>query len=417
LNSTSIVLVATSLGHFINDGLNNIFPIVYPLLLIAPYDYSYFSISIVGAILSLSSIATAPLIGRRSDLGKNFNSLMSIGIVVIVAGLIGFSLSMARTGGMNLLILLVLASAVAGLGTSFYHPIAAAILNQAWPKATRAFAMGVNGSVGTVGNLILPIIADFVIVRYGILSLVGMGAFGVAVASVMYLLMRSAYLGSDRLARPNSEARKESVDLPSRKGGVSLRIVLISMFALTLVSFFRGAFFSGIQVFLPTYLERVDNVPYALLGVAISVVPAAGIISQPVFGRLADRFDLRTIIALTQVGGVISMAVFILSPNFIIAETFLGVSGAFQFTGFPLLLALASQIAPRGAVTLSNSIVWGLGTVAGGAVGPVLVGLLSGPAILGSLSLAFEMLLIIGITGVVFVPFIPKPARVIESVS
>jgi MFS transporter, FSR family, fosmidomycin resistance protein len=417
LNDSSKVLAATSLGHFINDGLNNIFPIVYPLLLLAPFGYNYFSISMLGATLSLFSITTAPLIGRRSDLGKNFNSLMSIGVVIIVVGMIGFSLSMARIAGLELLLLLIMTSAVAGLGTSFYHPIAAAILSGAWPKATRAFAMGVNGSVGTVGTLFLPIIADFVIVRFGILSLIGIGAFGLGIALVMFLLMRIAHYGSDNSNSPDAAAIEKSDLLPTSSTGVPLKIVLASTLALTLVSFFRGAFFNGIQVFLPTYLQKIDNIPYALLGLAISVIPAAGIVSQPLFGRLADRSDLRKVIAITQVGGVISIAVFVFSPNFTVAEIFLGISGAFQFTGFPLLLALASQIAPKGAVTLSNSIVWGLGTVAGGVVGPVLIGFLSGKAILGSLPLAFDALLIVGIVGVAFVPFIPKQSKIIETAS
>jgi MFS transporter, FSR family, fosmidomycin resistance protein len=390
---------------------------VYPLLLLAPYGYTTFSIGILGAVLSAFSIVTSPLIGRRSDVGRNFVSLMSIGIIIMVVGLVGFALSMAGVQGTRLLFLLIVASAVAGLGSSFYHPIGAAILNETWTRKNRAFAMGVNGSMGTVGTLLLPIAANLAIVRSGIFSLVGIGGFGVAIAFVIYSLMRSAHFGTPKNDPLGVAENRENVRPPSTKSGVPLKIVLAAMFALTLVSFFRSVYFQGVSQFLPVYLYKVDRIPYEFVALAISVVPATGIVAQPLFGRLADKYDLRTIVALTSVGGVVAMVIFIFSPNFIVAEIFLGLTGAFQFTGFPLLLALASQIAPKGAVTLSNSVVWGLGTVSGGTLGPLLVGFLSQSTVLGSLTSAFEVLLVMGLAGLVFVPFIPKPARIAERVT
>ncbi len=415
MNDSSKTLLATSLGHFINDGLNNIFPIVYPLLLLAPYAYTNISIGILSAVLSVFSIVTSPLIGRRSDVGRNFVSMMSGGIIIMAIGVAGFALSMYETQGNELFLLLIGSSALAGLGSSFYHPIGAAILNQTWSKKNRALAMGVNGSMGSVGILILPIMANLAIVRSGIVSLVALGALGGAIALLIYFLMKASKFSNKTVEQFVTSKERGAADTFEARATVPLKIVFITMLGLTLFSFFRSILFQGFNQFLPVYLYKVNHVPYAFVALAVSVVPGVGIVSQPLFGRLADRFDLRNIVALSSVGGIASIAIFIFSPNFTVAEIFLGISGAFQYTAFPLLLALSSQIAPKGATTLSNSIVWGVGTVGGGALGPVLVGLLSGTSMLGSLTSTFVVLLLIGAVGLVFVPFIPKPLQITDS--
>jgi MFS transporter, FSR family, fosmidomycin resistance protein len=97
----------------------------------------------------------------------------------------------------------------------------------------------------------------------------------------------------------------------------------------------------------------------------------------------------------------------VFSSGILEIELSLALFGLFQYTSFPLILALASELSPKGATTFTNSIVWGYGMVFGGAVGPVVIGALSvRPSMLGS---AFIIVSIIGAAGVVLLPLIRKP--------
>ena len=163
-------LLGTSIGHFLNDGANNLFPVVYPVLLNS-YHVSLQVIGVLAALYSISSMVSSPFIGRRSDYNRSYLRLIPLGLIVIAFGILGFALSIAFFPGNLLYFGLVLFTLVAGFGSSFYHPLAAAILNETWSLDSRGRAMGINGSMGGVGTLVFPIITVGLIVLYGVKSL------------------------------------------------------------------------------------------------------------------------------------------------------------------------------------------------------------------------------------------------------
>ena len=396
-------LIGTSIGHFLNDGGNAVFPIIYPVL-ITSFAYSKLSIGILGAILSVSSIIASPLIGRSSDYSRGYLRLLPFGLIMIAIGIAGFAVSIPYVSSTLLFAVLIIFSLIAGFGGSFYHPLGSAALNETWPVNGRGRAMGLNGSMGALGLLIFPIVTVELIVKFGMVS-VSLLALVVAVLSVvLYMIMRNV-VALQRVP-------KQSANGETRKAGVPFRVVLPVVLALTLSAFFRNMLSAGVIQFLPTYLTTVDKVSYSNVGFAVAAYSIAGLFGQPLFGSLSDRFGRRLLLGATSLGvvGAVLLLVFV-SGNFWLAEFSLVLFGLCFYTGFPLLLGLANVIAPKGATTLSNSIVWGLGTVAGGAVGPLIVGVLSESAYLGSLSGAFIVLAGLGLIAVVFVPFIPKPRQ------
>jgi MFS transporter, FSR family, fosmidomycin resistance protein len=398
-------LLGTSIGHFLNDGANNLFPVVYPVLL-KSYNMSLEFIGILAALYSLSSLVASPFIGRRSDYNESYLRLIPLGLIVVAFGILGFALSIVIFPGNLLYFGLVLFTLVAGFGSSFYHPIAAAILNETWSFESRGRAMGFNGSMGGVGTLAFPIITVGLIVLFGVKSLSLVAIAFILLAITIYVIMR------------NIAAPEQSADSIKRKdsSGISMRVVLSSVLALTLAGFFRSIMTQGVLNFLPTYLNTVSKIPYEYVGsvqVAYAIFAIAG---QPLFGSLSDRYGRKAMIGVTLLGCVGS--VFMLSEsstNFWLTEFSLGLFGLFSYTGFPLFLGLTGLIAPKGGITLANSIVWGFGMIGGGTLGPILVGVLSEPAFLGSLNMAFLSLSGIGAISLVFLPFIRSPKSTVIS--
>jgi MFS family permease len=167
----------------------------------------------------------------------------------------------------------------------------------------------------------------------------------------------------------------------------------------------------GVVNFLATYLTTVSKIEYKYVSFVQIAYSLFTIVGQPLFGSLSDRFGRRQMIGVTSIGCVGSVFLLsISSTNFWLTELSLALLGLFSYTGFPLFLGLTGQIAPKGGVTLANSIVWGFGMIGGGILGPIIVGVLSGPSFLGSLNQSFLLLSGIGAISLVFLPFVPRPA-------
>jgi FSR family fosmidomycin resistance protein-like MFS transporter len=411
-------LVSTAFAHFINDGSNNTFPVLYPLLQ-QLFGFANSLLGLLAFTLSGSSIIAAPFIGRRSDVGRNYVVLMVIGILMISVGLIGFPLGMAYFQGSQLLFVLVFFVLVTGFGSSFYHPIGAAILTEKWTGKNRGRAMGLNGSMGALGSMAFPIMAVALITYFSVRAASLLGCLGVVTAVVVFVLLRKMQFSSPspeaKKTEPTRGAAATSPSEPvTRARPVPLLVVLPAILALTVSAFLRSAFAIGVSQFLPTFLTNVDRVPYVYVGLAVAIQPAMGVISQPLFGYFADRFGRRLFLGVSTVGSIVSILLFISTTNIVLVELCLAMFGLFQYTAFPLLLGLAAEISPRGATTLANSVVWGFGTVAGGAVGSFALGFLSEPSYLGSWSSAFLAVTIIGALSLAFIPFIPRPGRRID---
>ncbi len=377
---------------------------MYPVLL-KSYNVSLEFIGILAALYSLSSLVASPFIGRRSDYNESYLRIIPLGLIVVAFGILGFALSTVFFPGNLLYFGLVLFTLVAGFGSSFYHPIAAAILNETWTFETRGRAMGINGSMGGVGTLAFPIITVGLVVLYGVKSLSLVAIAFILLAITIYIIMRNI----------TAPEHPKNVEMGSRKvpsSGVPLRMVLSSVLALTLAGFFRSVMTQGVINFLPTYLNTVTKIPYEYVGSVQVAYAIFAIVGQPLFGSLSDRYGRKAMIAVTLLGCVGS--VFLLSQsstNFWFTEFSLGLFGLFSYTGFPLFLGLTGLIAPKGGITLANSIVWGFGMIGGGTVGPVLVGILSEPAFLGSLNFTFLFLSGVGAIALVFWPFIPSSPK------
>jgi MFS transporter, FSR family, fosmidomycin resistance protein len=403
-------LLGTSIGHFLNDGANNLFPVVYPVLL-ASYHVSLQFIGILAALYSLSSVVASPFIGRRSDYNRSYIRLIPLGLTISAFGIIGFALSIEFFPGNSLYFGLVLFTLLAGFGSSFYHPIAAAILNETWSLEKRGRAMGINGAMGGAGTLVFPIITVALIVLYGVYSLSLITVAFVLLAIFIYSVMaRMTGTPDNRIAKDNGSDREPSIRVP-------MRLVLSSVLALTLAGFFRSMMTQAVVNFLPTYLTTVSKIPYQYVGTVQIGYSLFTIVGQPLFGSLSDRFGRLNMIGVTSLGCVLSVLLLSLSStNFWLTETSLALLGMFSYTGFPLFLGLTGLIAPKGGVTLANSIVWGFGMIGGGVVGPVLAGIFASPSILGSLDKSFLLLTGIGAISLAFVPFIAPRSRNLEKI-
>lgn len=380
------ILTLTSISHFINDGNSWFLPITFTFL-IEYLGISKFLIGILGGIFFGISALTSPLITRIADKTSSYSKIMGIGILLWGFSLILFGISIQ----INSLSFIILSVALAGFSSTFYHPLGAAMLSITY-KGNAGIALGINGSMGSLGRAIYPTLT---LVLFAILH-----RNMTLTAAILGLVSLIAAIPS-LIINVNLASKDDPKNV--MKGNMKNPIIVIIL--LTITALLRSVFTQGISQFLPTLL--VENYGYSYnvnLGEAISIALAAAIVGQPILGLLSDRVGRRTIYGISTAGAVISFLTFLKIPSIILLSLF----GFFTFSAFPLMLSIVGDFVPRNSASFANSLVWGLGVTGGGVIGPVIVGIL---AQIYNLILATELVSVIGLISALLVPFIPRPPK------
>lgn len=401
-------LIATSLAHFVNDGSLYILITLYTRLL----PSEYLLIGILGALQNTFSVAVAPIVGRRADRSKSYGRLLSLGISLIGVSIVGYAASAVLFNGFSRFIFLLPFSILAGIGSCFYHPIGAAAIHDKWKGSKVGWAMGVNGSIGSLGRATYPLFTITLVVYLTIPSVGVLAAVAFICASIIASMLHGVHFGGSPPGSEGAKSSDEGTEIPRKATQVPMSQILPRVLGLTIIAFSRSLLSQGIVYFVPSYIAEVLGIQYGFkLGVMFSLMLGMAVIGQPVFGALADRIGRRLALGIAMVGTSVGLLLFLQSTNVVIATIFLSAFGLFVFTGFPLIMPLATSIVPEGAGVMSGSIVWGVGIIGGGAVGPLLVGVLAQPFALGSLSMAFYVLVFAAMACIAILPSIPKKAE------
>ena len=389
-------LLATSLAHFINDGLTGVLPLAYPIYVVT-YGLSLQVVSIFTSLQSALSIVVSPVVGRRADMKGNFNEMLVLGLLIFAAGAAGYAVSGDFLGDGILVVVLFIFTVMVGVGSSFYHPLGATVLRAKWRQSELGRVLGLNGSAGSVGRIVMPFAAALLITDFALPSvsvLAGLGALG---ALAVFVVMRDVRFP----VKPQANASVRDSLLPNWA-------LLRRMFPLTVVSFSRGLF-TGVVPFIPLYLTQVDHMNSLAAGLLYSGTLGAGIISTILFGFMQDRVGPKVSLAVSNLGGVLVLFIFATNSDPIVGNSTALLFGLFSYSAFPLLLGLVHYMTDFEEMTSASSIVWGIGNSGGAAVSPLVIGALALPSAFGTLTAGFIAAAAIGILSVILIPLVRAP--------
>ncbi len=399
--SRAQMLTFVSFGHFINDGMVFFIPVIAAIL--AKHDgASELLVTVVLTVFYVASAGFGIIAGRIADSLGRRGILIAFGIFVLSVGLVGFYLSLTVAPGMGSDFFAIAGALIAGIGSSFYHPIGGSLVQLAYDNKSRGAALGINGAFGSLGRALYPSLFFLVaalaisqISTIAIFAIIGMTSallIGYGLARLPSRANReektdvvAPSLGSDidpasvsvanptqPFSQPSSTADSSySANPPSFKS-----LLNKSVLALTIIAFFRSMAFIGIVSWIPIYLTTQKHLGLSShLGYTVTIMYAGGILGQPIFGQLVDRFDKRVVLSANSILSAISILAYInlSGAGAIVSLIFFGF---FTFSGFPLLLSLVSDYVPKGSSSVGNALVWGLGSTGGQALGPLVVGLL-----------------------------------------
>ena len=388
------LLVLTSIGHFVNDGTVFFVPVVATLLA-SGRAASPFEITAMLVVYYAASSLLGIYVGHWADRSGRPLELMALGLAILGAGMGGFYVALVLVSGSAGFAAAIIAAFVVGFGSSFYHPLGASLLQAGFDRRQLGTALGINGAIGSVGRALYPSLFFLIgLIITDNSAVLAFAAIGIAASAVV------ASSGPGR--RPANLPAAGTRSVPAARQAFTLGIV-----TLTAVAFVRSAATFGVVAFLPTYLQLVRPLwPGAPLGIEVTILYLGGILGQPFFGALASRIDIRLLLSVTSLGSALSTLGFLLvggAP----AVAFLFLTGFFTFSAFPLLMSLSAEYVDPRSASLANSLVFGLGSGGGMAIGPLIVGLIIANEY-AHLSIGFAAMIVLGVAAAVAVLMIPR---------
>ena len=382
----------TSVAHFANDGNLLIFPV-----LINYYTALHVNFIILGfgaMIYNLISGLVSPFIGRIADRLDRDGLLIFLGLAIQGAALSLFAFAFLHIQQANVIVLS--GTALFGLGQSVYHPIGGSVLSSAFKGKSSGTLLGVNSSIGSIGRSVVPLILAALLPLFGITSSLYIIALYEVAASILVLGGLSAF-------RRNSTPHRKS-EKKKATAGATKTMPLI--YLLMIVIFVRSIFSTGLYTFMPYYFNSVLK-NSNLVTEVISLAFLAPVVGQVLFGYLTSAWGGKVVVTLTSVFAVISTVLLMLTTNFYLMVIFLTLFAFFVFSIFPILIEYVKQLTPESVSASSNSLVWGLGSTIGGAVGIGLFSLLY-RVLNVSLSDSMWLLILIGVVSIVIIPILPR---------
>ncbi len=339
-------LIALMLGHFTNDMLGGVLPMLYPVV----KDRFQIGNGEVG-LLMLAYAGTAslfqPLFGHVADrISVRWLPPLVLMWSASFVSLYGFA------GSFELLLVI---AALAGFGSAAYHPIGATNATIVSDPRTRNSALSIYTVGGSIGYAIGPLVAAALIGGFGARGTAGLLVPGAAGATLVWWGMSRVVAQRQAVV-----ARATAITAGPVVWRDLTRVVAIVMM--------RSWAFLALLQFLPIWF---DSLGYgrSFYGPLATVMILAGAFGTMVGGALADRFGGRAVVAGSQMLCVPLLLLFAGFPG-AISFAIGGLFGFFSDSSLAVTLASAQRLLP-GRTGVASGIILGLGFITGGIGVPV----------------------------------------------
>ena len=325
-----------------------------PLYLLMQRDFGFASVSQATVLLTVMMAACfAPSypIGVLAD-RMSRKKLLAFGLALNGLGFVALALAPNYAWAL-------VAVTVAGLGGSFYHPAATAMVTRLFPR-NAGKALGLVGIGAGVGFFVGPLYAGW---RAGLLEpylgraawrrpVVEMGILGVVVAALF------AWMADEERPAPADE--RKTVPAGKLFPTPALWFFFLAYCFAFSVRDFAGASMGSLS---SLFLQKAHNFDPKWTGLALSGIYVAATISNPLFGSLSDGGRKRWI-ALALVAAAVMVALFPrVPPHWMIPV--LIVYGFFFMASYPMTEAALMESVPDAV----RGRVFGVFVMGGGVLG------------------------------------------------
>lgn len=323
------VLVTTSLYHAINDGSVSVIPILLPIFRDL-YGLSYTQVGILTSSGLLVTLLAQLYIGRKAD-GKNFQTLLSTGLIIVAASLLLLTQSFDFFSLLALIVFL-------RIGLSFFHPIGVGWISRTYKTEKLDWAMGVQSGFADIGALLAIAttlyIAENTFWQVPLFLWAFLGLLGLIIG---FLLTRHL---DHTITTVPSINHKQNMKEALAEGMEMLKKIKLLVPAFMI----SGASWGTTLTYLPLLLDDRTALPLSVIGILAAVWIGTGSIASFLYGRICAWLKRKNVIILAYFTmGLMGLLLTIVLNVYalIIIMILLGVS---TFLTFPALFSFVSEV-------------------------------------------------------------------------
>ncbi len=337
------------ISHTVVDASLNTLPVILPLLM-DRFHLSYSQVGVAAALSNISSSMMQPAFGWVSDRWSTRWFMW--------AGIAWTTILMGCVGLVPNYVALLLVIFLTGMGTAAFHPIASMAVALA-SGTQRGLGMSFFSAGGNVGFAVGPVLAAWLVARFGLEGTAAVMAPGLLMAAVVYASRET--FGAQTAA---SRGAATAADSPIPWGRLTTLCAVITL---------RSWGYSGLITFIPLLLHE-QGVSLQVAGWLLFVFLFSGALGGLLGGHLSDRLGRHVVIATSLLAfpGLMALALAFPGP---LQWVFLAVAGATLLASFSVTVVFAQELLPR-RLGLASGLTLGLAFGAGG-VGVGLSGLLA----------------------------------------
>jgi len=281
----SIILWLTNVSHGVNHFQNQMMVVLYPVIM-PELGFGYAELGVLLAVQSMLGGATQGFYGFATPfLPRTW--LLGIGNLVLGLGTLA-------TGFVNSFGGIISTRGVASVGASAQHPVGYSLLAGYFPSA-RGKIIGLNSSISNVGSLLAPLTAGamLVIMSWRQVFMI-VAALSIAMGLVYFLFQKRVDTGASQ--------GSTSKDKLMQSTSSYLRVFRNrNMIFVSLVMMVGGAGRGGggMVAFMAVYFANDLGLSTFTVAVAITTLGLGGVIGPIGFGWLSDRLSRTGILQLS----------------------------------------------------------------------------------------------------------------------
>jgi MFS transporter, FSR family, fosmidomycin resistance protein len=348
------VLAAISFCHLLNDMMQSLLPAIYPMLKSA-YGLSFVEIGVITFTYQITASLLQPLVGAYTDRKPRPYSL-AVGMGFTLVGL----LLLAYANGY---LLLLLAAAMVGTGSSVFHPESSRVARMA-SGGQHGLAQSVFQVGGNLGSSFGPLLAFFVVSQRGQTSVAW---FSLAALLGIVVLTQVGHWyrhhGMARLAPRSGHGAGGAAVTPRHVAGVIAILILLIFskyfYLVSLTSYYTFYLIGHFHL----SMQSAQLYLFVFLG-AVALGTVAG-------GPLGDRFGRKYVIWFSIVG-CLPFTLLLPYVNLFWTAVLTVPIGMILASAFPAIIVYAQELMPGRTGTISGlffGLAFGMGGIGAAALG------------------------------------------------
>jgi FSR family fosmidomycin resistance protein-like MFS transporter len=350
------ILMAISVGHFLNDMLQSIIPSIYPLLK-RNFHLNFTQIGLITFTFQVTSSLLQPFVGLFTDRKPRPYSLVA-GMSLSLVGVVMLSLAPSFFGVLG-------AVAIMGIGSSIFHPESSRLARLA-SGGKKGLAQSIFQLGGNTGSAVGPLLVALIVVPNGLRYIIW---FILAAVLGIIILSKVGQWYKDHL---NSKAKNPAKDEPHLN--LSKTKIAWSLVVLLLLIFSKFFYLACMNNYFTFFLIGKFHLSIQQSQLYLFVFLASIAAGTLIGGYLGDKFGRKYVIWFSILG-VAPFTLLLPFADLFWTVTLSVIIGVILSSAFSAIVVYAQELVP-GKVGTVSGLFFGLAFGMGG-LGSALLGVLA----------------------------------------